>query len=61
MIQAVVEFTEEFRLASNMKFLACRSQDRAFDLLVLRVQTVVNPHVGTENQTQVLWKSRQYS
>jgi hypothetical protein len=48
MILAGLEFTEDFRLASNMKFLACRSQERAFDLLVLRLQTVVSPHMGTE-------------
>jgi hypothetical protein len=48
MIQAGLEFTEEFRLASNMKSLACRSQERAFDLLVLRLQRVVSPHMGTE-------------
>jgi hypothetical protein len=49
MIQAGLEFTEEFRLASIMKSLAYRSQKRAFDLLVLKLQTVVSPHMGTEN------------
>ena len=48
MIQAGLEFTEEFRLASIMKSLAYRSQKRAFDLLVLKLQTVVSPHMGTE-------------
>ena len=42
MIQAGLEFTEEFRLASIMKSLAYRSQKRAFDLLLLRLQTVVS-------------------